>query len=600
MKKRTKRRSSSSIQALKKQPAAPEATELPTDTVINSIGTLRPKNIAATAVPAATVPDTAVPTTTIATTTFPNTTVPTATVPTATLLAKVQAPNTSGASGKVVQEELLAPVVTPAEGVDAGAIPVVPQPGSRLPQLRGCYGASTVACICAGAILAYVIRSRKIEVASQTVVYIRFPGDMFVQVMTMTAPLMQVCVTVLSVAQMGSRLFWRVVAYAAMYALLTCLAAQTVAVLIVSTVTSGHEIFNIVGPIPPSNDTRGSTFVNVVEEFIRAMVPGGIVDAFVFKRQSLPTDDDFEDFTQDSRTLQDVLSQQTNFGTNGFGLMTMSMFLGLALSNSDDADSIVLDCIGGVVEVLFRFTQILAWICPPGIGFLVMNWLLSLPDIADTTQALGSFLTTVLLSCFLQGVLVQTVLYIIFVKGKHKNFAFQIAYPVIMAGGGLSSMAIMPTSIMSLESGFNKQLVRVIVPMLAVVRKDATCIAMMCMILCVARSQQVDIDAKMWMCIVLVVSVSSFMVIDVHKDAPVHLNPIMLSAIGLADAPLPFVQALKLVAPVVNMLNILGDVVAVALVQSILVHALEPLSAPKQTTTSVDAAYIYRTRLKQP
>ncbi|XP_065295340.1 neutral amino acid transporter B(0)-like isoform X2 [Dermacentor albipictus] len=99
-------------------------------------------------------------------------------------------------------------------------------------------------------------------------------------------------------------------------------------------------------------------------------------------------------------------------GFNSYGLISFSLLFGLVLGERfcDDED-IVFDILEGFTSALLRISQLLAWTAPISLGSIAMAWIFRVPDISEFYGHLSSFIWVVLLAFLIQLFIVLPCIY---------------------------------------------------------------------------------------------------------------------------------------------------------------------------------------------
>lgn len=120
--------------------------------------------------------------------------------------------------------------------------------------------------------------------------------------------------------------------------------------------------------------------------------------------------------------------------------------------------STIRDKVNNLVTVILEFTQVMmgiiqlvVWLTPIGVYFLILAKFLEMDDIADVFTKLGLYLATVSAGIFIHGFIILPLVYLIFTRKNPLIFIGNMMPAILTALGTSSSLATLPVSIKCIE-----------------------------------------------------------------------------------------------------------------------------------------------------
>lgn len=138
-------------------------------------------------------------------------------------------------------------------------------------------------------------------------------------------------------------------------------------------------------------------------------------------------------------------------GTNMLGVVAASIIMGIAMS-------IIRDKVKNLMHVVLEFTsvmmiiiQVVIWITPIGVFFLILAKFLEMDDILDVFAKLGMYLVTVSAGIFIHGFIFLPLIYFAFTRKNPLVFIGHMSPAIFTALGTSSSLATLPVSLKCVE-----------------------------------------------------------------------------------------------------------------------------------------------------
>lgn len=138
-------------------------------------------------------------------------------------------------------------------------------------------------------------------------------------------------------------------------------------------------------------------------------------------------------------------------GTNMLGVVGASIIVGIAMS-------IIRENVGNLIAVVLEFTkvmmiiiQVVIWLTPIGVYFLILAKFLEMDDVLDVFARLGLYLATVSAGIFIHGFIFLPAIYFAFTRKNPLKFIGHMSPAIFTALGTSSSLATLPVSLKCVE-----------------------------------------------------------------------------------------------------------------------------------------------------
>jgi Na+/H+-dicarboxylate symporter len=133
------------------------------------------------------------------------------------------------------------------------------------------------------------------------------------------------------------------------------------------------------------------------------------------------------------------------------GVVAASIIMGIAMS-------IIRDKVKNLINVVLEFTnvmmiiiQVVIWLTPIGVFFLILAKFLEMADVLDVFAKLGMYLLTVSLGIFIHGFIFLPLIYFSFTRKNPLKFIGHMSPAIFTALGTSSSLATLPVSLKCVE-----------------------------------------------------------------------------------------------------------------------------------------------------
>lgn len=150
-----------------------------------------------------------------------------------------------------------------------------------------------------------------------------------------------------------------------------------------------------------------------------------------------------ENDTENTPVTQWEISGRYVDGTNMLGVVAASIILGIAMSVFRERVSHLINVVLEFTSVMMIIIQVVIWLTPIGVFFLILAKFLEMEDILDVFGKLGMYLLTVSLGIFIHGFIFLPLIYFAFTRKNPFVFIKHMLPAIFTALGTSSSLASM-------------------------------------------------------------------------------------------------------------------------------------------------------------
>ncbi|KAF7397622.1 hypothetical protein HZH68_008844 [Vespula germanica] len=331
----------------------------------------------------------------------------------------------------------------------------------------------TIFGVCAGTLIGFILRNiNKPEGwTSREIMYIQFPGDLFLRILKgLILPLI-VASIVSSIGSLDLSLSGKIGMRSIYYYGTTTISAVILGIILVSVIRPGE----ISGHFDSQKELtiRNVTTTDTLLDLVRNIFPPNLVQACITQYRTILTKP--ENVTDEIPVENWDISHVYTDGTNILGLVVFSIVFGITLGKMGESGKALLDFFTALSEATMIITNWVIWISPIGVCFLVTSKLLEIKDISAIVGQLGLYFITVLLGLFLHGFGTLSVIYFICTKELPFKVIKKMGQVLATAFGTASSTATLPVTLQCLDNmGADPRITRFVVPIGATINMDGT------------------------------------------------------------------------------------------------------------------------------
>ncbi|XP_052095353.1 excitatory amino acid transporter 1-like isoform X2 [Mytilus californianus] len=328
--------------------------------------------------------------------------------------------------------------------------------------------------------------------------YLRFPGDLLMNMLKMMIIPLIVSSLISSLAFLDSKSSGKMGLRAVVYYLTTTLCAVIIGIILVVTIRPGERGGK---DIDKGGSSKDADALDSLFDLIRNCFPDNLIEA-CFRKQTTEVSDHIittehtymmnvtgTNFTTVSpndemvkmvnytttRTVDKPMVKKVE-GMNILGLVVFSIFFGCTLSRMGPSGKPLSDFFECMHIATMKIVTLIIWYSPVGIVFLIAVKLIEMEDMGKVFTQLGYYMLTVLLGLGIHGFVVLPLVYFI---GTRKNpfvFCYNMIRALLTAWGTASSSSTLPVTMECLEEK-NKIDIRVakfVTPIGATINMDGT------------------------------------------------------------------------------------------------------------------------------
>ncbi|CAG9859587.1 unnamed protein product [Phyllotreta striolata] len=349
---------------------------------------------------------------------------------------------------------------------------------------------ATMTGVVLGVVLGMSLRNAKDKWTAREVMYIGFPGEIFLRMLKgLIIPLI-VSSLVSAVASLDLSLSGKIAARAIAYYLTTTFAAVVLGMVTVVTIRPGvgHKAANVT-----SVDQRNVTTVDTLLDLIRNMFPPNMVEAttFQYRTKLIPPNDHETNLYKFKIGEPDIIQS-----TNVLGLVVIAAALGISIAQLGKEANVIANFFHNLMAVSMKITSWVIFLSPVGVLFLVCSKIMEMDDIPTVVGQLGWYFTTVCCGLFIQGFVVLPLLYLALARKNPFIFINNMSQAIITAFGCASSSATLPLTIRCLEekNGVDSRVARFCLPIGSAINMDGTALYEAVAAIFIAQVRHVPMD----------------------------------------------------------------------------------------------------------
>jgi len=244
-------------------------------------------------------------------------------------------------------------------------------------------------------------------------------------------------------------------------------------------------------------------------------------------------------------------------------LIVFSILFGFATNLAESGEGPITKWIAGMTDVMMKFVQIITYYAP--IAFFAIFANLMATYGSAITQSYGRAMVVYYPLCFIY-IFTAFPLFALFGGGIHgpKTMYKYIARPAIVSLGTCSSVATIPTNLdVAEETGINKDVAEMVIPLGATMHMDGSCFSCVLKIAFVMGAMGTDMSWKMLIPVILVAVLSSVGMSGVPGGG--YIGEYIICSIFFPnniEVAFPILVAIgNLVDPPATMINSSGDYV---------------------------------------
>ncbi|GAB6029085.1 hypothetical protein CHUAL_004869 [Chamberlinius hualienensis] len=437
----------------------------------------------------------------------------------------------------------------------------------------------TMTSVLLGAGLGIILRQREEKWSPREIMYITFPGDLFLRMLKCLILPLIVSSMVAALGGLDLKLSGRIGTRAIVYYMGTTVLAVILGIILVTTI---HPGYGNADEMVRSGETRNVTTVDTLMDLVRNLFPVNIVEACISQHQTFliypgESPSNISDITNGTdenvtSTVPDLhtwaFKTKAIEGINILGLVSFSIVLGITIGYMEEKGKPLLQFFHALGEAMMLLTGWVIWLSPIGILFLVCGKMLEMESFAVIIGQLGMYFITVLLGLFIHGFLVIPAIYTIVTRTLPFRFIINQFEALITAFGTSSSSVTLPVTLRCLEdkNGVDSRVSRFVIPIGATINMDGTALYEAVAALFIAQVRQIPLDMGKIVAVSITATAASIGAAGIPQAGLVTMI-MVLNAVGLPAEDVMLIIAVDwLLDRFRTLINVLGDSVGAGIV----------------------------------
>lgn len=351
---------------------------------------------------------------------------------------------------------------------------------------------SMVASVILGAVLGVVLKLVKAEYSDREVIYIGFPGDIFLRMLKMLILPLIVSSLISSLARLSSQTAGKLGYLTALYFLVTTLVAVIEGIVLVLAIRPGKFATN--GHANAANTVCKSLPIDTILDLFRNLFPANLVEAAFQSTRTCIYETNHTvhptlapNYTttpsgwintslQNITTYKETIDVSPTPGMNILGLVMFSVAFGLVISIMKEEGKPLAQFFEALEGASMKLVVVVIWYGPIGILFLIAAQIVAMKDTVAQLEGLAMYMITVIAGLILHGFVVLPTVYFIFVRRNPIKHLAGVAQALFTAVGTDSSSATLPVTIRCMEenNGCDSRVARFVLPLGATVNMNGS------------------------------------------------------------------------------------------------------------------------------
>lgn len=464
-----------------------------------------------------------------------------------------------------------------------------------------------------------LMRLRAEPYSKRESVYLRFPGELLMNMLQMLILPLIVSSLVTGMTSLDARSSGRMGARAVVYYITTTLAAVILGIILVVSIQPGKR-----GDKPTRPE--GQTFRKVEPadtflDLIRQMFPDNIVEAtfqktlttlkevvvkpantnttepplthnlttaalvtvttvFLNSTTGAPQDPEYEPVLEDVR------------GINMLGLVVFSIAMGIAINSAGAKGLPLKGLFESLSEVTLILVRVVIWYSPVGVLFLVMQQVVSMQNPEQTFEQLSFYFITVMVGLVIHGFITLPAVYLVFVRKNPYKFIYGMLQALVTALGTSSSSATLPVTMRNLEenNGIDPRITGFVAPIGATINMDGTALYEAVAVIFIGQVEGFELDIGSIIVICLTATAAAIGAAGVPQAGLVTMV-IVLTAVGFPNDRVGLILAIDwLLDRFRTSINVLGDAIGAGIVHHLSKGDLQRMDEEDRLKAELESA----------
>ncbi|XP_064617190.1 excitatory amino acid transporter 3-like [Liolophura sinensis] len=418
---------------------------------------------------------------------------------------------------------------------------------------------------------------------SRQIMYLRFPGDLLMQMLKMLILPLIVSSLISGLAALDTRSSGRIGLRAVVYYMTTTLAAVILGIILVVAIRPGD--YGRKDNIERSGEAKNVNPADAMLDLVRVMFPDNLIQA-CFSRtvtEQIPvnqTDDvnltSVANMSVFVEQTSDLIQNATNKtaapqefepklvtvdGINIMGLVVFSIFFGIIIGRMGEKGRPLVELFDSLNIATMKLISLVIWYSPIGVTFLIAAKVVEMEDPEAVIQQIGMYALTVLSGLAIHGLIVLPLLYFVIVRKNPFKYLYGIIQALVTALATSSSSATLPLTMQCLEenNGIDPRIIKFVAPVGATINMDGTALYEAVAAIFIGQINQMSMDVGKVITVSITATAAAIGAAGVPQAGLVTMV-IVLSAVGLPTDDVTLILAIDwFLDRFRTMINVLGD-----------------------------------------
>ncbi|XP_071758210.2 excitatory amino acid transporter 3-like [Centroberyx gerrardi] len=347
-----------------------------------------------------------------------------------------------------------------------------------------------------------------------------------------------------------------------------------------------------------SDDSQGGiSTVDALMDLIRNMIPDNLVEATFLQYKTerkyfeIAADENVSDMgigpenvTYDIRVVGETVS-----GMNIVGLIIFCIIFGVIIGELGEEGKALLDLFISLNKATKRLVDLVLAYMPLGILFLIAGKIVEIGD-WHVIEKLGLFMVTVLMGLFIHATMVLPGIYYFFLKTNPYHYIWGMAPALLTAIFVSSSSATLPLTFQCCErvNKIDRRITRFMLPVGVTINMDGTALYEGVAALFIAQLNEISLSMGQLLTIGVSAAASSFGSSGIPAAGAVS-TLLVLTSVDLPVRDVGLLIGLEWILDrCCTCVNVLGDSIGVAIVQSLSKRELDNMDMARTSTEDTD------------
>ncbi|XP_060077404.1 excitatory amino acid transporter 1-like [Ylistrum balloti] len=398
------------------------------------------------------------------------------------------------------------------------------------------------------------------------IMYLRFPGDLLMNMLQMLILPLIVSSLVSGLASLDTRSSGRIGLRAVVYYLTTTLAAVVLGIILTVAIQPGTKG----GDVEPSGESKIVEPADTFLDLLRQAFPSNLIEACFSKpvtEQVLKVEENINGSNVNATAVYDPVVEMKS-GMNVLGIVVFSIFFGIIIGRLGSKGKPLVALFESLCEATMVLIKLVIWYSPLGIIFLVAAKIVEMEDPAKTFQQLLYYFITVMAGLIIHGFITLPVIYFTIVRKNPFRFIYGVTQAIVTAIGTSSSSATLPVTMKNLEenNGVDPRVIKFVAPVGATINMDGTALYEAVAVLFIGQIRGFEMDIGRIITVSITATAAAIGAAGVPQAGLVTMV-IVLTAVGFPTDDVTLIIAIDwLLDRFRTAVNVMGDAIGAGIV----------------------------------